>query len=83
MFSWQSQFTVYSWQRVIGSDWHSPLLEGWLKAGVVYYLSFVLKQKKQKFKALTSYATKYTIQLNDLNLPTGRQARFAQIANRS
>jgi 3-methyladenine DNA glycosylase AlkC len=33
-----------------------------------YFLpSFVLKQKKQKFKALTSYATNYQLRLNHLN----------------
>jgi hypothetical protein len=36
-------------------------------------LSFALMQKKQKIKALTSYATKYKLQLKDLNLPC-RQA---------
>jgi uncharacterized protein (UPF0371 family) len=39
-----------------------------------------LKQKKQKFKALTSFATKYKLRLNHLNLPlpAGRLATLKQ-----
>jgi len=45
-----------------------------------YVFSFVLKQKKQKFKALTSYATNYKLRLNHLNLPmpAGRLAALKQ-----
>jgi hypothetical protein len=46
----------------------------------VLIFSFVLKQKKQKFKALTSYATKRKSRLKDLNLPmpAGRLAALKQ-----
>jgi len=44
-----------------------PFGDGWLKAGSALKCSFVLKQKNQKFKAAASYATKYKLQLNDLN----------------
>jgi hypothetical protein len=47
---------------------------------IVYLSSLVLNQKKQKFKALTSYATNYKLRLNHLNLPmpAGRLAALKQ-----